>query len=143
MPFDWPDCKQAARAPNGFLFMAKVLLVESDPLKAMLRQAALEPLLGRVTRASDAAEALCLLEPPLGDFDLVVCGTQQSGLSGPAFVRELQYRRPRLAVLMLGAEGAQAGEYAGLEVEFLPARTAESELLARAAGLLERAAHAA
>jgi DNA-binding NtrC family response regulator len=102
--------------------MTTILLVEDDPLEALR----ILPLLYRefnvVRRATDAAEALCLVEQR--DFadglGLVISGHQTQGIGGPAFVAELCARKPNLPVLVLGRAGESASDYAGEHVSFLP-----------------------
>ncbi|MGB8261317.1 MAG: hypothetical protein WCE75_13240 [Terracidiphilus sp.] len=122
--------------------MMTILLVENDPLHAILRKAILERQFGQVERVTDATEALCLVEQPqfACDLGLVVCGPQRPGFGGPAFVTELHARIPRLPVLVLGGAAEQANDYAGPAVRFLPGPVEEDEILDAAGHLLAEAA---
>ena len=119
--------------------MAKVLLIECDPLQAILRKSVLEKEFARVERVANPAEALCLVEQPQQDFDLVVCGSQRAGFGGAAFVQELRDRRPRLPVLVLGGVDEHASDYAGSAVRFLAAPVESDELIFFASQLLGHA----
>jgi DNA-binding NtrC family response regulator len=101
--------------------MATILLVEDDPLQAFLTMSVLGRQFGDVCRATDAAEALCLIEQP--DFahklSLVISGHHAPGIPGPAFVAELHSRIPQLPVLVLGTSDAAPAEYTDQPVAFL------------------------
>jgi DNA-binding NtrC family response regulator len=118
--------------------MAKILLVENDPLQGFLRKSVLERRFAEVERVSDAAEALCLVEQPhfAGDLGLVICGMHLPGFGGPAFVIELRARLPMLPVLVLGNGGEAAGDYAGEGIRFLPRPSGSEELLDLAGQML-------
>jgi len=68
--------------------MAKILLVEEDPLHASVRKAILERRYSDVWRVSDAAEALGLLEQRrfARDVRLVITSDQHSGIGLAGFV---------------------------------------------------------
>jgi DNA-binding NtrC family response regulator len=114
--------------------MRTILLVEDDPLQALVRKAFLEKRF-RVKRVADAAEALCLIEQRVfsDNLGLVISGHHSSGLGGPAFVAELQSRMPEVPVLVLGSAAESPGDYAGECVRFLP-RPAATEAIVAAAG---------
>jgi DNA-binding NtrC family response regulator len=101
--------------------MATILLVEDDPLQAFLTMSLLGRQFGDVRRATDAAEALCLVEQPefASKLSLVISGHNTPGISGPAFVAELHARIPRLPVLVLGAPDAAPSDYTDEPVAFL------------------------
>ena len=69
--------------------MAKILLVDDDPLNASVRKAILERNHSDVRRVGDAAEALCLLEQPnfANDINLVVSSDQHSGIGQSAGIQ--------------------------------------------------------
>ena len=117
--------------------MAKILLVDNDPLQAFLRKSMLEQRFRDVERVGDAAEALCLVEQPqfAGNLGLVVSGLNMPGIGGPAFVAELHARLPKVPVLVLGGASEAADEYPGEWVRFLPRPSSYEEMLT-AAGLL-------
>jgi DNA-binding NtrC family response regulator len=101
--------------------MPTILLVESDPLQALLRKSSLESELCDVYRASDAAEALCLVEQPefTADLALVISGQHIGGIGGPEFVAELHLRLPELRVLVLDSGTDCATDYERNRVHFL------------------------
>jgi DNA-binding NtrC family response regulator len=120
--------------------MTTILLVEDDPLEAHR----ILPLLNRefsvVRRATDAAEALCLVEQ--ADFadglDLVISGHQTKGIGGPAFVAELCARKPDLPVLVLGRAGESPSDYIGEHVSFLPRPFVPQQMVSLASKMLAR-----
>ena len=123
--------------------MTRILLIENDPLQAIMRKSILERAFSGVERVSDPAEALCRVEQGSSEFDLVVCGVQRPGFGGQEFVTELHYRRPNLPVLVIGRADELASDYPREAVHFL-APPVEGENLVHFAGLLlSRAAHAA
>jgi CheY-like chemotaxis protein len=118
--------------------MAKILLVEDDPLQGYLRKSILERRFAEVERVADATEALCLVEQPqfAGNLGLVICGLHLPGFGGPAFVSELRERMPSLPVLVLGGASEAAGDYAGDGVRFLARPNTTEEMLALASQML-------
>ena len=93
--------------------MTTILLVDDDSLQASLLLSLLGRRFGEVCRATDAAEALCLIEQPefARKLGLVICGHQTRGIGGPAFVKELRTRIADLPVLVLGAGGDDPADY--------------------------------
>lgn len=118
--------------------MAKILLVENDPLQGFLRKSILERRFPEVERVADATEALCLVEQPqfAVDLGLVICGVHLPGFGGPAFVSELRERMPRLPVLVLGGVSEAADDYLGDGVRFLPRSNSTEEMLTAASQML-------
>jgi DNA-binding NtrC family response regulator len=108
--------------------MTTILLVEDDPLQASLTISLLNRRFSNVRRATDAAEALCLIEQPefAKKLGLVISAHHTPGIGGPAFVAELHDRMPQLPVLVLGAAGEVPADYTGEHVTFL-SRPATSE----------------
>ena len=102
--------------------MTTILLVDDHPLQASLMQSLLGRRFGDVRRASDAAEALCLVEQPdiASKLGLVISGHHTPGIGGPAFVNELRTRMPYLPVLVLGKAGEAPADYAEAHAVFLP-----------------------
>jgi CheY-like chemotaxis protein len=125
--------------------MATILLVDNDPLQAILRKSILEQRFSDVQRVTDAAEALCLgaQHQFAANLGLVVSGRHMPGIGGPAFVTELHARMPSLPVLVLGNPGESPGDYAGDHVCFLAHPISAKELLTRAGQLLEEYEHTA
>jgi DNA-binding NtrC family response regulator len=101
--------------------MATILLVEDDPLQAFLTISVLGRKFGEVCRATDAAEALCLVEQPdfANKLGLVISGHNMAGITGPTFVAELHSRIPHLPVLVLGTSDAAAADYTDQPVAFM------------------------
>ncbi len=101
--------------------MTTILLVDDDPLQASLMMSLLGRRFGDVRRATDAAEALCLIEQPefAGKLGLVISGHQTTGIGGPAFVSELRSRMPYLPVLVLGSARETPADYAREKVAFM------------------------
>ena len=119
-------------------FMTTILMVDDDPLQASLRKTILERKYQDVVRVSDPAEALCLIEQPqfCARLGLVVSALHMPGMSGPAFVTEMQERLPRLPILVLGGKHKLAADYEGGWVWFLPQPIANSDLLTAADELM-------
>jgi DNA-binding NtrC family response regulator len=120
--------------------MAKILLVEDDPLQGFLRKSLLERRFAEVERVSDAAEALCLVEQPhfAGNLGLVIYGMHLPGFGGPAFITELRERMPRLPVLVLGGASDAAGDYPADGVRFLPRPNTTEQMIALAGQMLQQ-----
>jgi DNA-binding NtrC family response regulator len=118
--------------------MATILLVENDPLQAILRKSILERKFHAVERVCDAAEALCLVEQPqfAGQLGLVISGLSVPGIGGPAFVAELHERLPKVPVLVLGGGGGASTDYHGAWVRFLPQPCLDRDMLTAAGELL-------
>jgi DNA-binding NtrC family response regulator len=114
--------------------MRTILLVEDDPLQALLRKSILEKRFPHVQRVVDAAEALCLIEQRVfsDNLGLVISGLHAHGLSGPAFVAELHARLPKVPVLVLGNAAESAGDYTSQGVRFLARPVASDEIVAAA-----------
>jgi DNA-binding NtrC family response regulator len=119
--------------------MTTILLVDDDSLQASLMLSLLGRRFGEVCRATDAAEALCLIEQPefARKLGLVICGHQTRGIGGPAFAAEVHLRLPWLPVLVLGRAGEAASDYACEFVRFLPWPVASAEMLALAGEMIE------
>jgi DNA-binding NtrC family response regulator len=119
--------------------MATILLVDDDPLQALLRKSALERRFRDVERVHDAAEALCLVEQAHfpRDLGLVIVGHHAAGFGGLEFVAELHVRMPELKVLVIGGHGESPSDYAETRVYFLPRQASVDELIELAQFLLE------
>ncbi|HTW61375.1 MAG TPA: response regulator [Terracidiphilus sp.] len=114
--------------------MRTILLVEDDPLQALVRKSILEKRFPDVKRVADAAEALCLIEQRVfsENLGLVISGHHAHGLSGPAFVAELHSRLPEVPVLVLGSAAESARDYTSQGVRFLAKPVATEEIVAAA-----------
>jgi len=101
--------------------MTAILLVDNDPLEASMMLSLLGRRFGNVHRATDAAEALCLIEQPdfASKLGLVISGDHMPGFGGPAFVAELHSRMPDLPVLVLGSAGEAPADYSEAHAAFL------------------------
>jgi DNA-binding NtrC family response regulator len=111
--------------------MAKILLVDDDPLHASVRKAILERKHSDVRRAGDAAEALCMLEQPqfAREVSLVVSSDQHSGIGLAGFISELHLRMPDLPILVIGEKHPNHGDFSGYPVEFLRRPVTADDLL--------------
>ena len=118
--------------------MAKILLVDDDPLQAFGRKFALETRFHRVECAADAAEALCLIEQPLfaKNLDLVISGIRMPGISGPAFIAELHSRVHSVPVMVLESGSEGAADYTGEWVRFLPKPVENADMIVAADQML-------
>ncbi len=123
--------------------MTTVLLVDDDPMQAIARKAVLERRFEHVVRASDAAEALGLMEKPqfAGSVDLVITGLNMPGMDGPAFAQELHTRVPSLPILVLDTTGETPAVAPGESVRFLGRPFHAEDILAAAAQMLSHASH--
>jgi DNA-binding NtrC family response regulator len=121
-------------------FMTMILLVDDDPLQAVLRKSMLERKFDNVARVNDAAEALCLVEQPqfAGHLGLVITDLNMPGIGGPAFVAELHERLPQVPVLVLGGGADTASDYDPRWVRFLPRPFAGEAILAAANEMLSQ-----
>lgn len=118
--------------------MAKILLVDNDPLQASVRKSILEGKFQDVQRVADPAEAFCMLEQPqfAGQLGLVIAGPHMPGMSAPTFVAELHARFPQVPILVLGGNGDAPSPSTAESVRFLPRPFASEDLLALASQLL-------
>lgn len=116
--------------------MAKILLVDNDPLQASVRKSILEGKFQDVQRVADPAEAFCMLEQPqfAGQLGLIIACPQLPGMSAPVFIAELHARLPQVPVLVLGTNSEPAASSDA--VRFLPRPFASEELLAMASQLM-------
>jgi DNA-binding NtrC family response regulator len=98
-----------------------ILLVDDDPFQAHLTMSLLGRQFGKVQRATDATEALCLVEQQTfaDELQLVISGHHTKGFGGPAFVAELRDRMTALPVLVLGMKEESPDDYPGERVAFL------------------------
>jgi CheY-like chemotaxis protein len=120
--------------------MAKILLVDEDPLQAYQRKSLLEQRFTDVERVAGAAEALCLVELPhfAEKLGLVISGHHMPGIGGPVFVAELRSRLPKLPVLVLGSGNDAAGDYPGEKVRYLAKPIGAEDILSNAEFLLKQ-----
>lgn len=111
--------------------MRTILLVENDPLQALVCKAILQKRFPRVMRVADAAEALCLIEQRgfSANLGLILSGHHPPGLGGPAFVAELRERLPEVPVLVIGGANESARDYAYQGVRFLRRPVATEQIV--------------
>lgn len=103
-----------------------------------MRKSILEKRFPDVLRATDAAEALCLVEKPrfADSLGLVVTGHRLTGIGGPAFVAELHTRIPSLPVLVLGDSKNDLADYAGEQISFLSRPILAEQILSTASRMM-------
>jgi CheY-like chemotaxis protein len=124
------------------VYMEKILLVDDNPLRASLRQSTLEAGISStaraVVRASDASEALCLVESPelAQALVLVITGHVMSGISGQEFVAELRNRMPHVPVLVLSPAAGPEKAYREIEGVYTLHSSSPDELRAMAGQLV-------
>jgi CheY-like chemotaxis protein len=125
--------------------MATILLVDNDPLQAFARKSSLEKRFHDVRRATDAAEALCLVEQPqfAGKIDLIISGLHMPGVDGPSFIAEMHARLPSVPVLVLGFASEPSADYDAEGVRFLSKPYASEQMLAAATQMLDKSHHSA
>ncbi len=123
--------------------MAKILLVDDDPLHASVRKAILERKHADVRRVGDAAEALGLLEQSqfAHDVNLVVSSDQHSGIGLVGFITELHLRMPELPILVIGENRPSYGDFSGFPVEFLKRPVTADDLLNAVSKMLKTWGH--
>jgi len=100
--------------------MAKILLVDNDPLQAFVHKSLLIKNLHDVHRVRNAAEALCMIEQAefSPDLTLIICNRAIHGLSCPEFISELSARSPLMKILVLEKAPHCACDYPTQQVLF-------------------------
>lgn len=123
--------------------MTTVLLVDDDPMQAIVRKSVLERRFKHVVRAADAAEALGLMEKPhfANSINLVVTGLHLPGMRGPAFAAELHARVPSVPILVLDTSGEPPAGPPNDSVRFLSTPLQPEDILAAASQMLANASH--
>ena len=111
--------------------MAKILLVDDDPLHASVRKAILERKHSDIWQVGDPAEALCLLEQPhfAREVSLVISSDQHTGIGLTGLISELHLRLPDLPILVLGEKRPSDVDFSGFPVEFLRRPVTADDLL--------------
>jgi CheY-like chemotaxis protein len=112
--------------------METILLVDENPLRAAMRKSILEGNAQSVVRASDAAEALCLVESPefAQGLSLVITSHATTGISGTEFVAELRTRMPQVPVLVLSGAPEAEQDYKEITEVFVLGTTSPDDLRA-------------
>ena len=120
--------------------MLTILLVDGNPLQALVRKSILETKFHNVRRVTDAVEALCLVEQAAfaENLGLVISSHHSPGMSGPAFVAELHSRMPGLPILVLGDATENPNDYKGQWVHFLSKPIANESMLAATDQMLKQ-----
>lgn len=118
--------------------MAKILLVDNDPLQASVRKSILEKSFQDVQRVADPAEAFCMLEQPTfaGQLGLVIAGPHMPGMTALTFIAELHARLPQIPILVLGGNTDSPSPDSAESVRFLPRPFASEQMVAMASQLL-------
>lgn len=125
--------------------MAKILLVDNDPLQAFVHKSLLIKDLHDVHRVRNAAEALCTIEQAefSPDLTLIICSRTIHGLSCPEFVRELSIRSPQMKILVLEKAPHCACDYPAQQVQFASQPLEAEEILRLTDGFLNKQPSAA
>jgi two-component system cell cycle sensor histidine kinase/response regulator CckA len=115
----------------------RVLLVEDEDMVRAVAERALSRAGYTVTSAADGDEGLELVEAGK-EFDLVVSDVVMPGMDGPAMVREIRKRHPRLPVLFMSgyAEEQLRKEIDIADVHFLPKPFTVQQITDKVGGVL-------
>ncbi|MFZ0661118.1 MAG: response regulator [Acidobacteriaceae bacterium] len=118
---------------------AEILLVDDNAVQATTRKAILLRTGRSVLAASNATQALGILEDAalLKSLGLVITDHCMPGMNGPEFVAELRERLPQVPVVVLSGFPDVEGEYEGMNVVFHMKPVAPDQLIAIAESLLE------
>ena len=108
-----------------------ILLVDDDSIQAATRKAILACSGNKVTVASNASEALSIMEKldMAREVRLVVTDHLMPKMNGPQFVSELRERFPALPILVLSGLPDGESEYAGMNVVYRLKPIAPEELI--------------
>ncbi|MCW1927541.1 response regulator transcription factor [Bhargavaea beijingensis] len=120
--------------------MARILLVDDEPMMLDLLQLFLEPHGFDCLKAESGEEALKMAEQV--DLHLVILDLMMPQMDGWAVCREMRRRSADLPILMLTAMGETADIVKGLETgadDYMAKPFEEDELVARVRALLRRA----
>jgi CheY-like chemotaxis protein len=108
----------------------QVLLIDDNPMQLHVRKAVLVDAGMSVSTAGTSGEALALLRPPCGmRFNIIVTDHMLPGESGAAFVRQLRQLEADVPVLAISGLPEAEGEYAELNVHFLPKPVPPEDLI--------------
>lgn len=118
---------------------ADILLVDDNAVQATTRRSILLRTGRSVLAASNAMQALNMLEDAalLKSLGLVITDHSMPGMNGPEFVAELRERLPRIPVVVLSGFPDVEGQYEGLNVMFRMKPVAPDQLITLAESLLE------
>ena len=111
--------------------MARILLVDDNPVQLQARAAVLSGSGFDVFTATSAPAALALLRSGLGEsITTVVTDHIMPDVSGAVFVRDLRQVRPGVGVVVISGMAEAEDEYAGLNVRFRQKPCPPDELIA-------------
>ena len=93
--------------------MARILVVDDDPLFLTIMNRALEKAHHEVVTAADGAKAIALFLG--GNFDCLVCDLVLPNLSGLQVIREARHHAPQTAIIAISG-GKSQGRSVHLDV---------------------------
>lgn len=117
---------------------ADILIVDDNAVQAATRRSILLRTGRNVTVASEAAQALKLMQDPgiRKSLGLVITDHSMPGMNGPEFVAELREVLPQVPVVVLSGFPDVEDEYEGLNVLFRMKPVAPDHLIALVESLL-------
>jgi CheY-like chemotaxis protein len=98
--------------------LAAILLVDDNPVQAATRKAILTFSGNQVSVATNAQEALTLLENPdfAKNINLIITDHLMPHMNGPQFVARLRVQLPNVPVLVLSGLPDAEAEYDGMNI---------------------------
>ena len=98
--------------------LAAILLVDDNPVQAATRKAILTFSGNQVSVATNAQEALTLLESPdfAKNINLIITDHLMPHMNGPQFVARLRVQLPNVPVLVLSGLPDAEAEYDGMNI---------------------------
>ena len=98
--------------------LAAILLVDDNPVQAATRKAILTFSGNQVSVATNAQEALTLLESPdfAKNINLIITDHLMPHMNGPQFVARLRLQLPNVPVLVLSGLPDAEAEYDGMNI---------------------------
>jgi CheY-like chemotaxis protein len=98
--------------------LAAILLVDDNPVQAATRKAILTFSGNQVSVATNAQEALTLLENPdfAKNINLIITDHLMPHMNGPQFVARLRLQLPNVPVLVLSGLPDAEAEYDGMNI---------------------------
>jgi CheY-like chemotaxis protein len=98
--------------------LAAILLVDDNPVQAATRKAILTFSGNQVSVATNAQEALTLLENPdfAKNINLIITDHLMPFMNGPQFVSKLRLQLPNVPVLVLSGLPDAEAEYDGMNI---------------------------
>jgi DNA-binding response OmpR family regulator len=122
--------------------LAKLLLIDDNPVQLRIRETVLRDAGFDVTIATTAASALALLksETEAGSVSGIITDHVMPGASGADFVRELRKVNSDVPVIVVSGMAEAEEEYEGLNVTFRQKPCPPPELIALAKDVLKKSA---